>query len=125
MTKHTAEEAVAREVRDAYRHLRRAEIKGTALRHHDDRPLVRRIRRARWYRLHYRPAAARFDRAVLAYEAHLTQHRPGLTPRDFLDACAAILKAPDDTRDGPRQQVTRTPDPADNSVHPPSGEYPR
>ncbi|MGL5823480.1 MAG: hypothetical protein ACRCYU_01250 [Nocardioides sp.] len=87
--------AIAREVLLAYRQLRRAEINGAALRHATDRPIVARIRRARWRRLCYRPATARFDRALLAFEAHLAHHFPRRGPRDFIGACTAILNGAD------------------------------
>ncbi|MGL5810891.1 MAG: hypothetical protein ACRCYQ_13195 [Nocardioides sp.] len=94
MTRHT-DPAVAREIRESYRHLRRAEIKEASLRRDTRRGLRDRIRWARWYRMHYRPAAARFDQAVLALEAHLAEHHPAPSGRDLLDECKAILY-PDD-----------------------------
>ncbi|MGL5823486.1 MAG: hypothetical protein ACRCYU_01280 [Nocardioides sp.] len=95
MDKMTMDRAIAREVLNAYRQLRRAEINGAALRHATDRPIVARIRRARWHRLCYRPAAARFDRALIAFEAHLAHHFPGCGPRGFIGACTAILDSAD------------------------------
>ncbi|MGL5809806.1 MAG: hypothetical protein ACRCYQ_07680 [Nocardioides sp.] len=57
--------------------------------------LVNRILRTRRHRLRHRSAAARFDRALLALEAHL-KRTPGYRTEDFIEACRAILGQADE-----------------------------
>ncbi|MGL5809036.1 MAG: hypothetical protein ACRCYQ_03725 [Nocardioides sp.] len=50
-----------------------------------------RIRWVRWLRAHHRPAAARFDSALLTLETQLTRSNPHHSGRDFVNECKAIL----------------------------------
>ncbi|MGL5826811.1 MAG: hypothetical protein ACRCYU_18670 [Nocardioides sp.] len=86
------DEGIAREIRESYRQLRRVEIIDTALHHHPQGPLVRRALRARLHRKRHRAAADRLDRALLALETQLGRASPGHHPKDFIDACRAILQ---------------------------------
>ncbi|MGL5810055.1 MAG: hypothetical protein ACRCYQ_08930 [Nocardioides sp.] len=88
-----------REVFDSYRQLRRAEIIRASFRRESDGRLVDRVLRERRHRSRHRSAAARFDRAVLALEAHLGR-TPGHRPRDFVELCREILSQESTPEDG-------------------------
>ncbi|MGL5809355.1 MAG: hypothetical protein ACRCYQ_05370 [Nocardioides sp.] len=83
---------VAREVRESYRLFRRAEITDRGLRGKAGSKIGDRARWLRWRRSHYRAAARRFDRALLALETYLELNLPGYQPSDFVAVCTAVLR---------------------------------
>ncbi|MGL5824718.1 MAG: hypothetical protein ACRCYU_07845 [Nocardioides sp.] len=83
--------AIAREVRESYRQLRRTEILQRSYHHHNQDHLINRVLQTRRHKLRHRSAAARLDRALLTLETHLRHTTPGYRTQDFIDACQAIL----------------------------------
>ncbi|MGL5827670.1 MAG: hypothetical protein ACRCYU_23120 [Nocardioides sp.] len=90
------DQAIAREVRESYRQLRRAEIVESSFRRHPEGHLLGRVLRTRMHQRRHRAAAVRLDRALLALEVDVGRAFPGHTPRDFIGICTTILRGPEE-----------------------------